>query len=599
MPEVHTCGLAFSAYGQHEGVGVVALRQRRISRAAASIVVLFAGVAFAILPTSAPAQAALTRDEVLRLPAPLRASASDFGAARCDSSPVVGLLPGESALVPSVVGIELDGATVLPKRGFERVTGALSGVAISREGLGRLASAVECLYRERGFVFARATVTADAAAAGRFRVSVTEGKVRRVEALAESESLARIALRAFAAVREGRPLNAGEVRRGLANSASVGLTDVRPTIRRSRIDPNALDLVLIVSSAPEQMFAQAQNGNSPALGPVGVLAGTRIAGLTPLGERTTVGVYAATQVREQWSAQFDSEALLHGGLKGRLGGAYARSRPGDVLEPLEIDAKTLFLVGELSSPLLVRRGLVTAWRGGLESVDQQSTFLGGLPLGDDRLRVGFLALRADGLLDQGLWQAELQLRRGLDVLGASRLGDAGLSRVESDPTGFVVRADGDFGVQVSRYLTVRGSLRSQWTRNPLIAFERINFGGLTGGQGFDPGALSGDSGVTGTLQFHLPAMAMGGFGSVRPYIHLAGARLWTVNDQGLGDAQGASAGVGLQWAPGGAWQVEAVWAEPIGRIKGAGEDVYGPRFLLRISAAFERGKREVTSSEAR
>ncbi|NDE01985.1 MAG: hypothetical protein EBZ91_09625 [Gammaproteobacteria bacterium] len=55
------------------------------------------GVGALLVLTSAPAtpQTGLTRDEVLRLPAPLRAAASDFGAVECDNWPVVGLMPGE------------------------------------------------------------------------------------------------------------------------------------------------------------------------------------------------------------------------------------------------------------------------------------------------------------------------------------------------------------------------------------------------------------------------------------------------------------------------------------------------------------------------
>lgn len=547
------------------------------------------------LSAEALAQGALTRDEVLRLPAPLRASASDFGAVRCDSSAVVGVMPGEAPLASSVE-ILLEGASVLPAARFAELSAALENGPLSREGLGRLVAGVECLYRERGFVFARASAAVDPTAPQRYTITVTEGVIRRVEALAATESLARLALRAFAGVREGAPLNAGEVRRGLAHCATVGLTEVRPTIRRSRLDPTALDLVLIVSSSPEPVFFQGQNGNSSALGPVGMLVGTRFAGLTPLAERTTVGVYGVLDWPEQWSVQFDSEALLGAGaLKGRIGGAHARSRPGDVLAPLEIKARTSYLVAELSAPLTVRRGRVTSWRGGLESVDQQAEFLGGLPLGDDRLRVGFVAFRTDGLLENGVWQGELQVRRGLDVLGASRRGDERLSRADANPHSAVIRAEGELGLQLARAITLRMSLRGQWAEDPLIAFERINFGGSNLGAGFDPGALSGDSGISASLQWMMAPIAVGSLGTIRPWLQLAGARLSTVNDSGLADARGASAGLGLTWNPRAAWQAELVWAEPIGGIRGAGADSFGSRLLLRVSGSLQRSATAATA----
>jgi len=125
-----------------------------------------------------------------------------------------------------------------------------------------------------------------------------------------------------------------------------------------------------------------------------------------------------------------------------------------------------------------------------------------------------------------------------------------------------------------------------------MAFERVSFGGLNGGPGFDPGALVGDSGVIASLQLFFPARPMGVAGTVRPFAQLAAARLWTTDDLGLAAARGASAGLGLQWTPSRSWQIEASVVEPIGRIEGTGDDAYGRRFLLKVTGSFEwRGRR--------
>lgn len=547
-------------------------------------------IVWAVLP--AHAQTGLGRDEVLRLPAPLRAAASDYGAVRCDPSPVIGLLPEEEPLSASQVAVAAEGVSVLPAKDFAQLSSAVNGAPASREGLTRLAAALECRYRELGYIFARVNVLVDPAGGeGRYRAVVTEGVVRRLEALADTEALADLALRAFAGVKVGTPLRASEVRRGLAHAASVGLTDLRPTIRRSRLDPNEIDLVLIVTQNPDQLFVQAQNANAESLGPGGLLVGARLAGLTPLEERTTVGGYVAEDPRKQWSVQFDSEALVgRRGLKARWGAAYSRARPGGVLEPLAIDAKTSFMVAELSAPLQVRRGLVSSWRVGLEAIDQRSEFLGGLPLGDDRLRVVLAGVRVDGLLGQGVLQLDLQARRGLDALGARGRGDSRLSDLTADPQGSAVRVDGTLGLQLSRSTGMRASVRAQWSPDSLLPFERLNFGGLSGGHGFDPGALSGDSGLAANVQLFGKAFALGNAGSVRPLIELAAARLRSTGDRGEADAEGASASVGLQWTLRG-WLIETSWAEPIGRIEGAQSDAFGSRFLLRVTGSFDTDRR--------
>ncbi len=553
-------------------------------RALAALTVLLA-------PGPLAAQAGLTRDEVLRLPPPLRAAASDFGAVECDASPVVGLMPGETALA-DVKLVEAEGMTVVPAADLERLASALPDAPVSREGLARLVAALECRYRELGYVFARVAVVGDPVGSpGRYRVVVHEGVVSRVEALADDGRVADLALRAFRPVEQGRPLRAADVRRGLAYAASVGLTSVRPTVRRSRLDPMALDLVLIVEAPPGQVFAQAHNGNADTLGPWGVLLGARVSGLTPLQESTLLGAYTAIEPRKQWSAQLDTQALLGGsGLKGRIGAAWSRARPGGAIAPLEIDGKTAFLAVELSAPVQVRRGLVTYWRAGLEALEQETTFFGGVPLGDDSLRVVYLGMRTDGLLRSGAWFVDLQARRGLDALGAMRPGDPDASRLDADPQGSLLRAEAETTLQLSRAVSLRANLKGQWTEDRLAAFESFSYGGIVGGQGFDPGALTGDSGIALDLRLLGPSVA-GERVAFRPFLSASAARTWVTDDGGAGSGRAQSAGAGFQLALGRSLQLEASYAVPFGAIEGPGRDAYGSRLLVSLTYSFAPGAR--------
>ena len=545
--------------------------------------------------STAVAQVGATRDEVLRLPAPLRASASDFGATECAADPVIGLLPGEASL-GDMTALEIEGVTGFEPAVIERLSASLLGAPVSQAGLARLIAAVECSYRARGYVFARATVDVPAGVGpGVFRLLVREGVVSRVEAMAEDEALARLALRAFGPVREGRPLQAGDVRRGLAQAAAVGLTDVRPTIRRSRLDPAQLDLVLIVTASPSQFFNQAANANSESLGRWGVLGGGRWSGLTDLEEVTTLGAYASGDFREQASLQFDTQALIsERGLVARVGGAFARARPGGVLEPLEIESRTFFGVAELSMPITVSRGRVSYGRMGLEYLDQETDFFGDLPLSEDRLRVLYLGLRTDGLARSGVWSLDVQWRRGLPVMGASRAGDFALSRFNANPQASLLRFAGEYAWQLPKSFSARATLNGQWTDKSLTSFEQLSFGGLTGGVGFDPGALSGDRGAALSVQVFAPQQTFSEQLVWRPYVQLAAARLRTVDDQiGFFDAEGYSAAAGVQMNIGGRWQVEALWAEPFGGIRGVGPDAYESRVIIKLAASFQGKRRDI------
>ena len=547
------------------------------------------------LNTTAIAQVGATRDEVLRLPAPLRASASDFGATECAQDPVVGLLPDEASL-GDVITLEVVGVTVIDQSVLDRLSTALKGAPVSQAGLARLIAAIECSYRARGFVFARATVEIPAGSqAGVFRLVVREGVVSRVEAMAEDEALARLALRAFGPVREGRPLQAGDVRRGLAQAAAVGLTDVRPTIRRSRLDPTQLDLVLIVTASPSQFFGQASNANAEALGRWGILGGGRFSGLTDLEEVTTLGAYASADFSEQVSLQFDSQALLtEGGLIARIGGAFARARPGAVLEPLDIESRTFFAVTEASLPITVQRGRVTYARMGLEYLDQETDFFGDLPLSEDRLRVLYMGARIDGLAQSSVWTLDAQWRRGLPVMGASRPGDFALSRFNANPQASLFRLAAEVAWQLPKSFSARAVMNAQWTDESLTSFEQLSFGGLTGGLGFDPGALSGDRGATASVQVFAPQQAFNDQLTWRPYVQLAAAHLRTTDDPvGFFDAAGYSVAAGFQVVWAGRWQLEALWAEPFGGIKGTGPDAYDSRVVVKLTTSLSGKRRDI------
>lgn len=516
------------------------------------------GLAPAVLLGVANAQS--TREEVLRLPAPLRAAASEFGAEACAPGAVGGALEGEES-VGALNSLELEGATVLSAGELNPEWRALVGGQISREGLARIAARVECRYREAGFVFARASITGDPSG-GRYRLRVREGKVARVEVAADDDALASAVLRAFRGVEAGAPLNAADVRQGLANAASIGIVDVRPTVRRSRADADAIDLILVTAGAPHQIFVQAQNANDVPLGPWGAVAGVRLVGLTPLYERSTFGIYASEDGESQQAAQASVEALLtSGGLKAQVDAAYALARPGDRLAPLEIEGETTFVSAEVSHPITVQRGFIAGWRAGFEAIDQRTEFFGGTLLNDDSLRVARLGLRADGLWRGAVWNADVDVRRGVKGLGASKRGDLALSRPDADPEALVVRAETSAMLALGPG-AMRIAARGQHADASLLAFEEFNFGSLSGGRGFVPGAVTGDRGVALNLEVTAPTLAHNGF-AAQPFAFVDAARAWNEGAAPVRRQDGASAGAGVRFDLFGRARLEAAYSEPI------------------------------------
>lgn len=179
-------------------------------------------------------------------------------------------------------------------------------------------------------------------------------------------------------------------------------------------------------------------------------------------------------------------------------------------------------------------------------------------------------------------------------MGASRPGDFALSRFNANPQASLFRLAAEVAWQLPKSFSARAAMNAQWTDESLTSFEQLSFGGLTGGLGFDPGALSGDRGVTASVQVFAPQQAFNDQLTWRPYVQLAAAHLRTTDDTaGFFDAAGYSVAAGFQVSWAGRWQLEALWAEPFGGIKGTGADAYDSRVVVKLTTSFSGKRRDI------
>jgi len=594
-----SCGTAVTDNGDEEPRGkqnMAAGRSGaglRASRRPGSGFVAGAGFVFlaAASPLCAPAQAqtpavpGLSRSEVLRLPPALEAAASDFGAVVCPPGELAGIAEGETeAARPESISVA--GVSVLDAGALSGELSSLVGAAVSREGLARAASRIECRYREAGYLFARAFVETAPGAPGRYVLRVQEGVLEALEVLAPDPGMAAFALQAFSEVRRGAPLNANDVRRGLAIAAQLGVVSVRPTVRRSRVNPEAIDLILVTEAPDREAFLQVANTGSEPLGPWTAFAGGRALGLLGGAERLSFGVFSSSDGKEQVGAQAQFEALLSGeGLTGRLEAAIAQARPGGEVAPLDVSARTVFLAAEGAYPIAIRRGFIAYARAGVEGVDQTTDFLGGVRLSGDRLRIAYAGARAEGLIPSGLWRADIEARQGLRQLGASRRGDTDLSRPDADPQAGLLRAEAELIRLLPGGLTARLAVRAQKAETGLVAFEEFNYGAVNGGLSLDPGAVSGDSGVAAEVDIDGPSFSVGPIRSVRPLLRLSAARAWNDGPSFEPDTRAAAVAAGARIEFSDTARLEILVAEPLEGVNRLAPGVAGSRVYARLTTS--------------
>ena len=541
---------------------------------------LFACVAFAS-PVVAQSVRAPSPEEVLRLPPALQVAAQPMGDGGCKPTTP---LPNEVAS-EKVGSLTVTGVTVFKGGRFDGLTQPLVGQTVSPEALNRIGAEVVCAYRDRGFVFARAEVTRQGD--GQWNVVVHEGVLGRLESAVDDPREARALNRAFSGLKPGRPINANDVRRGLLNAGVLGFAGIRPTVRQSRADPEALDIVLVVEAPESSAQLHIDNSNSHTLGRDGALASITLPGVWPLYARTSFGVFHTLDDDGQVTYQASGHALdPWTGTDVGLDLAWSKALPRAELTPLDLVSNTQYGKLSLSRYLTVRHGLITHASLALESVDQSTDLFGALPFIRDRLRIVSLRGEAQEIAFGGVVNASFEVRKGLSGLGASDEHNPLASVANGDPQALVWRGEVDFSRPVGPF-GVAASLRGQYTDTPLLSFEQMTFGSLNGGPAFDPAAIAGDRGVAGTVQVQAPRIDLGKGLMVSPYVFTDAAHITPVVPFGHRVTGWASdAGVGLRFATRRNFAFNLSYAETLGS-GGAGKRDYGSRVLFSLDLSLD------------
>jgi hemolysin activation/secretion protein len=323
----------------------------------------------------------------------------------------------------------------------------------------------------------------------------------------------------LSAIKELPVFNIVEAERYLLLARDIPGYDVRLTLRPAGGAPGEVIGEVLVLYTPVEMDANVQNYGSKEVGRFGGLLQARFNGLLGIGDRTTVGIYSTAQTREQQVLLLGQEFRI--GREGlTIAGDFTYAWTTPSLGPA-FDLKSRTLVGSLEAryPLVRRQTRNLRIAGGFDLINQRTRFAG-TPLTEDKLRVVYGRLDGDFIDPDSLasidgysaseprWRigGALELRQGISAFNATKgcgptLARCALpgvvppTRVEADPTSFVVRASGYAEFRPVPLLAFAVAPRAQLASNPLLSYEEFSTGNFTVGRAYDPGTITGDSGV--------------------------------------------------------------------------------------------------------
>ncbi len=418
----------------------------------------------------------------------------------------------------TISDVRFDGLSVVAPEDLRSAWSDFAGRSVPVATVCEIRDRAATILRNAGYLAAVQVPAQRIEENGVVRFDVLMAKLVRVQVRGDAGRAEAVIARQLRKLQDQPVFNTHEAERYLLLVQDIPGYDARLTLRPAGTAPGEVIGEVAVTYTPIEIEANVQNYGSRDVGRFGGLVRARFNGLTGMGDTTTLSYYTTADFEEQRVIQA-SHAFRAGSEGLTLGGdfTYAWTRPS-LGAGADFRTKTLIATARASYPLLRSQADNLYASGGVDYVDQDVRF-GAFPLSRDKLRIMFARLDFDSIDPDSLssvggfssreprWHfgGSLEARQGLSILGASRAcgtafvnclpPNVGISKVEGDPTAFVLRAATYGEFRPTPRITLALAQRVQWTSQPLLAFEEFSTGNYTVGRGYDPGTITGDRGV--------------------------------------------------------------------------------------------------------
>ncbi|MEH6545269.1 MAG: ShlB/FhaC/HecB family hemolysin secretion/activation protein, partial [Sneathiella sp.] len=403
-----------------------------------------------------------------------------------------------------IEGVVFEGSKTLPDAQLQETAKSYLNREITLRDVYDLADKVTALYRASGYVLSRAIVPAQQIDDGFLKIQIVEGFIDKIDIQGDAGGARRLLEEQAQRIKQTRPLTAAILERELLLAGDLAGLTVRSVLTPSETEVGAADLTLIVETKPFDAYLAVDNYSSRYLGREEIIGQVFANDMFDLAGQ--VGVTAVvtpdTGPEMAYGALSYQVPLTAEGLSLFSSYSYSRTRPGEELKDIDTKGKAEALRVELSYPFYRARDFNFSGTIGMYGGNVSSENIALQPVFDDKIRHAYLRLFVNGLDDQGGYNtASVSYYRGVSWFGASKNGDANLSRPGADNDYQILNFDisrwqplvGDF----SLLLAAAGQTSFNDT---LLSSEEWSVGGSYFSRAFDPSEISGEKGLAGSIE---------------------------------------------------------------------------------------------------
>jgi hemolysin activation/secretion protein len=363
-------------------------------------------------------------------------------------------------------------------------------------------------YRNDGYILTQVVIPPQEISNGTPKLRVVEGFVNKVTLQKENAdapiNMKQIESYAAKISRGKNALNARDLERQLLLINDLPGVTARSVLSPAPDAPGGADMLIIVSYDPFDGQLSLDDYGSRYLGPVQIGAAGTLNSM--LGQNEAISGQVIVAPQSWYELAYGSvgyeQPIGDLGTKAHINLSATDTEPGYDLKEFDVKGRSYLINVGATHPFIRSRSQNLYGRLNLDwrRVKSENN------IEEDRkdrisaLRLGGRYDFIDTLIGAAANTVDLEVSKGLNLLGASDEGDENLTRSEGDPQFTKLEAEIQRLQRVTSGVNLLLAARGQVASNALLSSEEFSVGGINSGRGYDPSEITGDEGISGKVE---------------------------------------------------------------------------------------------------
>ena len=497
---------------------------------------------------------------------------------------------GAENITITISNIVITGAHAFSKEDLAALYAPYLNKKTNASTIWKIAEDITLHYRKSGYFLSRAFVPAQEIDGGTVYINIVEGYIHTISFSDETLNTGIVA-DILQPLRTQKPLRAATLETVMLRLNALPSQQFKALIEplsedASSLNEGGVQLSLQSTEQESRTSVTLDNYGSRFLGPFQTTLTHQNSFIH--NQKSTISALSTLDMEELNYLALAHEVPLASGWSAHISGNYVMARPGFLLESSDIESNSSEISTGLQYRAIVQRDEQLDFGLHFSAKDTRSDILGDTPLTRDHIR-SFSATMHYSTLDawQGWHAAGLTLKQGIDALGASKQGDANLSREEADADFTTLELTHQYASYIAEDVQISTIVAGQVASDALFSSEEFGYGGQSIGRAYDPSEITGDHGIGAYIELGYTGINTGSTLQTTPFMFYDHGVVWN-EDAATERESGSSAGLGVRFQHAGGLSGSAGIAWPLSRsvanpISGHEKN---PRLLFQLSHGF-------------